>query len=211
MNIYYEAIVGSRCYGLELPDSDTDLARVSDDWNPVKHESGFHLLQRPREEFVAGITFQKPNLHYVQWLFPASVRTPGVLASYLLEHRESILSSSLPIIWKLFWENACGLAEHAEHYYEAFPKRLAYSTLRFATLARYAEGMCFSEAFRPEESLRQKLLSVRQGNLPVKEAILLNNSIRQEAEKAAGFYDRPQDLAYIVAVTEDLRDILRLS
>ena len=45
LSIDIEAVVGSRCFGLELPNSDVDIARIADDWVERKHEGRKHYLQ----------------------------------------------------------------------------------------------------------------------------------------------------------------------
>ena len=186
--IYYEAVVGSRCFGLELPDSDVDIARIADDWSERKHEGKKHYLQRPREVVLSWLIYETKYPHSFQWLFPAEVISSGAVTDFLVAHREEFISANLPAVWEVFWTMGNGLRANASQYYQQFPKRLAYSTLRFDTLARYAQGIPFAQAFKPREEMRQNLLAMRRCELPLDVALAINTEARNRAEKSAGFY-----------------------
>ena len=107
--IYYEAVVGSRCFGLELPNSDVDIARIADDWPERKHEGIKHYLQRPREVVLSWLTYETMFPHSFQWLFPAEVISSGAVTDFLVAHREEFISANLPAVWEVFWTMGNGL------------------------------------------------------------------------------------------------------
>lgn len=209
--VYYEAIVGSRSYGLDIPGSDTDIASVSDTWNHRKYRNGRHDLQCPREVFLERALLEDQTVHAFQWLFPACFLSTGGVTRFVTEYREQIVQNGLPAVWSILYGNACGLASYGEHYYAAFPKRLAYSTLRFDTLARYASGEPFAKATVPQGELRELLLVMRTGTLSVQDALLVNRNAKNRADQVCGFYDKVPDVAFQLWAKETLRVLLRLT
>ena len=206
--IYYEAVVGSRCFGLELPNSDVDIARIADDWSERKHEGRKHYLQRPREVVLSWLTYETMFPHSFQWLFPAEVISSGAVTDFLVAHREEFISANLPAVWEVFWTMGNGLRANASQYYQQFPKRLTYSTLRFDTLARFAQGVPFAQAFKPGEEMRQKLLAMRRCELPLEAALAINSEVRNRAEKSAGFYRKSVDNQYLSNAKRELERLL---
>ena len=206
--IYYEAVVGSRCFGMELPDSDVDIARIADDWSERKHEGKKHYLQRPREVVLSWLIYETKYPHSFQWLFPAEVISSGAVNDFLVAHREEFISANLPAVWEVFWTMGNGLRANASQYYQQFPKRLAYSTLRFDTLARYAQGIPFAQAFKPREEMRQNLLAMRRCELPLDVALAINTEARNRAEKSAGFYRKAVDNHFLCDAKRELMRLL---
>lgn len=206
--IYYEAVVGSRCFGLELPISDVDIARIANDWSERKHEGKNHYLQRPREVVLSWLTYETKYPHSFQWLFPAEVISSGAVTDFLVAHREEFISANLPAVWEVFWTMGNGLRANASQYYQLFPKRLTYSTLRFDTLARYAQGIPFALSFKPGEEMRQNLLAMRRCELPLDVALAINTEARDRAEKSAGFYRKAVDNHFLSCAKRELVKLL---
>lgn len=208
MMIYYEIIAGSRCYGLNIESSDIDLCRVSNSWNTTGHENNYHVIQVPRKEFVDRAMLLRETPLYIQWLFPYEVVTPGVVWDFILDRRDEFVFSVRRRVWDLHFCAADGLSLYPEHYYPRFPKRLAYSTLFYDTLARYASGVPFAQAIRPDEEMRQVLLAMRRKELPLTEAVARNQEARRRAENAAGFYERELDTSFLEQTGQELRSLL---
>ncbi len=206
--LQFSALVGSRCFGLELPDSDIDIVSVGDDGNHRIHDGPYHYIRRTEQELVESLTLQTRYHDGLQWMFPAEFLSNWELADYIIQHREALIHGGLASVWQRLWTNADGLSLHTEHYYHAFPKRIAYSTMRFDTLARYAAGCSFQEAFRPEPELRELLLAIRKHEMPMEEALALNREARQRAEAVQSYYDRPQDTLLLNQTASDIRGIL---
>ena len=82
------------------------------------------------------------------------------------------------------------------------------STLRFDTLARYAQGIPFAQAFKPGEEMRQKLLAMRRCELPLEAALAINSEVRNRAEKSAGFYRKSVDNQYLSNAKRELERLL---
>lgn len=211
MSGYYEIIAGSRCYGLNIEGSDTDLCRVADSWSTAGHEGPYHVIQVPRAEFADRAMLLRETPHYIQWLFPYEVVTPGNVWAFLRERREAVVSAARRRVWELHFQAAENQGLYPEHYYTRFPKRLAYSTLFYDILARYAAGAPFAEAIRPEESMRQALLAVRRMELPLDEVLALNRDAKRRAEAAAAFYALEPDAEYLEGTRRELRELLGLS
>lgn len=204
----YEAIIGSRCFDLALPESDTDIAVVGDDWE-VRHTlEGKHIMQCPQTHFIDIVTYRKKFIHAHQWLFPAQYLSSGALVSYLLEHRERIITANLSEVWRVNWDTAVSLRQSAEHYYNAFPKRLVYSTLRFETLSRYAAGLPFAEAYKPSRRLHPLLMTMRRGELSISDALRINTEMMKAAEQSADFYKADTDDTFLNTAREELIQLL---
>lgn len=168
----YEAIGGSRSYGLELPGSDTDLLRV--ETGPrFAMEGGYNVIRATLAELHDWLRGRADNAYYLQWLFPAEV------------HSDTILTFP-----------------HSDWLYPAHPKRLAYCTLFYSVVANYAEGMSFAEAHRPGGELHDTLLSMRQGGIPLADAMARCCAERERAGRAAGFYQRPVDEAVLLEMDQ---------
>ncbi len=208
--LQFSALVGSRCFGLELPDSDIDIVCVGDDGNRRIHAGPYHYIRRTEQELVESLTLQTRYHDGLQWMFPAEFLSNRELADYIVLHREELIRGNLASVWQRLWTNADGLSLHAEHYFNAFPKRIAYSTMRFDTLARYAAGCSFQEAFRPEPVLRELLLAIRKRQMPMEEALALNLEARQRAEAVQSFYNRPPDTRLQNQTASDIRGFLHL-
>lgn len=204
MSCYYEIIAGSRCYGLNIDGSDIDLCRVSDTWDIRGHNGQYHLIQVPRSEFADRAMLLKETPVYIQWLFPYEVRKPGEVWEFLLKERENIVSAARKRVWDLHICAADGMALYPDHYYDRVPKRLAYSTLFYDTLARYASGIPFAQAIRPEEDMRQVLLAMRRHELSLDEALSYNREAQSRAKAISLFYDKEPDWAYLEKVKSSL-------
>lgn len=207
---YYEAIVGSRCFGLELPDSDTDIAVVGDTWETKHTRDGLHVMQCPKEYFWGIVTYEPAFIHAHQWLYPAHFLSTGEVTSFLVEYRDQIIAADLPQVWQMNWDTAVSLRNNAQHYFGPFPKRLVYSTLRFETLARYAAGVPFAEAFKPSKELHPVLIAMRRGELSLQEAIAVNTAVMKCAKKTFPFYEKPKDYLTLNTVKEELSRLLLL-
>ena len=208
MMIYYEIIAGSRCYGLNIESSDIDLCRVSNSWNTTGHENNYHVIQVPRKEFVDRAMLLRETPLYIQWLFPYEVVTPGMVWDFILDRRDELVFSVRRRVWDLHFCAADGLSLYPEHYYPRFPKRLAYSTLFYDTLARYASGVPFAQAIRPEESMRKMLLEMRRQRLQLSDAIAINEEAKKRATAAYDFYDTNVDFVYLEQTKNELSSIL---
>ncbi len=188
----YEAIGGSRSYGLELPDSDADLLRV--ETGPrFAMEGGYNVIRATLAELHDWLRGRADNAYYLQWLFPAEVHSDTILTRWLQGNREEIVRAQLPYIYRVFSGHADRLFPHSDWLYPARPKRLAYCTLFYSVAANYAEGMSFAEAHRPGGKLHDTLLSMRQGGIPLADAMARCSAERERAGRAAGFYQRPVD------------------
>ena len=211
MMIYYEIIAGSRCYGLNIESSDIDLCRVSNSWNTTGHENNYHVIQVPRKEFVDRVMLLRETPLYIQWLFPYEVVTPGMVWDFILDRRDEFVFSVRRRVWDLHFCAADGLSLYPEHYYPRFPKRLAYSTLFYDTLARYASGVPFAQAIRPDEKMRQVLLAMRLKELTLDEATALNQEAKRRAENAEWFYDREPNISFLKQTELGLRNLLGIN
>lgn len=210
MILFYEILAGSCSYGLNIPDSDIDVCQVTDHWNTTAHKGNTHFIRIPQDEFVARTLCKRDSVYYIQWMFPAKVNTPGEIEQFMLNNREQIVFAQLKRIFELHINAANGLSLYPEHYYNRFPKRLAYSTLFYDTVARYATGIPFSEAIYPDENLRQQLIAVRLHEMPLEEATKLNKDAKQRALAVIDWYDVRPNITYLNQCEQKLKNILKI-
>ena len=206
--IYNEIIAGSRAYGLEIEGSDIDLCRVAEEWNIGGYEGEYNLIQVPRDEFIkrAFLTYLQP--YYIQWWFPLLFRTQNEIARYIKENREHFVESNSRLVYKRLHDFSDRLYVHADQIYQGYPKRMAYSTLFYAILTRYAEGRSFADAFHLDGEIQQQLLAMRRREVPLEEAIALNRAYKDKADAVFDFYDRDPDMEYIYGLRDTLCDLL---
>ena len=87
-------------------------------------------------------------------------------------------------------------------------ERVAYSTLLFDLLARYADGLSFSKAIKPDTIFKKSLLSMRCREMPVKYAIHMNNEVKHRAIQASEFYNRKVNRKFIDEVRAEMNSIM---
>lgn len=186
--IYYKVIGGSRCYGVELDTSDIDICCVSDIFNTTSHYGKCHLIQVPRSEFVDRAMLLKENPLYIQWLYPYRVLSQGDICEYINTIRDDVVYMSRDRLWDQHMECARRGALYPEHYYFRFPKRIAYSTLFYNILSRYASGVPFKDAMMPEENMREIIIAMRKSDISLEEAVLINKEERNKAMQYEQWY-----------------------
>ena len=193
MDVYFASKVGSSTYNLQLESSDIDIACITDIWNTSKHVDGIHFICIPKEEFVQRILSNNINPLYLQWLFPKDTIIQCELWNYVFNNRENIIAASKNKVWNNFINRAKAFQNDIKHWYPIYPKRIVYSILFYNTIIEYASGRLFAEAFIPDDSLRDKLLSIRRNDMPVEDVIALNNLYEERALRCKDFYDEPLD------------------
>lgn len=172
-------------------------------------EGGYNLICVPRAAFPhrAG---RAVDHAYLQWWFPAEFRTDNALTDYIKTEREKFIRANLPHIYATLLARAQWLFPYAEGRYPAHPKRLAYSTLFYVILTRYAQGRTFAAAHRLDGPDREQLLALRRGELSLEEARAIHRRWKEEAGRAEPFYKRTTDEMYLISVKDNLRMLLGL-
>lgn len=203
----YAVIVGSNAFGLNLPRSDLDVVYVGEPPNECVHDR-MHLMKRTTEDLISATVLQTSHPESLEWIFPAQFYGDKDVSNFVLEVRDSIVYGCRKWVWDRLWANANALALHAEHYYNTFPKRLAYSTMRFNTLFQYASGSIFLEAFRPDEKMKNILLAIRNCEIPIKDALRINAAAREKALTVQKFYGKSNDMVLQHTIRDELRNIL---
>ena len=190
VNAMYSSIVGSRSYGVQSPNSDTDIVMLgrSSDSPQFVCEGKPDLRPSSLSRFQCDMLGPEPQWFFTQWLFPESFLEDSVLSEYILENRDAIIQARLPIVYKTLKQRADGLHLWGDRLYKTHPKRLVYSTLFYSMLANHANGMAFAEAHSPKGELHDLLVGMRLGQVTLEDAVSRNELERQRAEKAAGFY-----------------------
>lgn len=200
----YCAIVGSRSYGLQTDRSDIDLGYVNDGFLGTSHDGKIHYIQETIDFFVNDITNISPRA--AQWLFPE--KSCGLLSIWLMREREALVHAQRNTLFDTYTKKAYHLSQYAKDLYLAFPKRLTYSTLYYATLARYAADMPFEIASKPDGELREKLLTMKKREMSPSDAARINSDARREALIVAGKYKSPRDEKYLQCCQEKICAIM---
>lgn len=208
MNIYYEVIGGSYCYNLNIETSDIDLCRVSDYPKDKIQRNGYHIIQITREDFLDRAILSHKQLINLQWLFPYKINKESNISEFILYNRENIVEASKKNVYDNYLQIANGLSLYAEHYYRIFPKRLAYSTLFYDTIVKYKNGYLFSDAIYATSHMRDLLIAMRKAELPVEEAIALNQDLQKNAIAAYDWYNKDIDTKYLKLIREKLYENL---
>lgn len=184
----YEAIGGSRAYGLNMDQSDVDILRVGQE-KRIYMEDGCNVIQIPAEEFLRRARLGA-HWYDAQWLFPEQFRVDNALSGYILENREAMVQAVRPAVYRVMTEHAAALCTHCSWLYPLFPKRLAYALLHYQILANHAGGMDFSQAMRPDGEELDTLLTIRRGEMELAEVLERVAAARTAAENCAAFYQQ---------------------
>lgn len=206
MDINY--IVGSRSYNLAIEDSDIDIVQTWDgpyklSFNP---STMINLIQVNRNEAVERLV--KVDYGHLQWWFPAEVIEKNALSDYMLHERERFVKANTSYIYKMLFEHAEAFRMHSDWAYFLFPKRLAYSTLYYAILSKYATGMPMEYAHRANGELKEQLLAMRHLEMSLEEALPINEWWRDQAIKCADYFNTPPDEKYLTEVHANLSKML---
>lgn len=187
----YKSIVGSRAYGLNTEDSDTDIAVVSGkQW--ITHKPKCHIFSWTPEDFAGLMQDSCHNWVVCSMLFPNRFCVENDLSKWISENREDMIKAMLPEIYQAYTA-ACG-----KFIREPYNKRIMYAIHFRDMLANYAEGMTFAEAIKPQGEDRDFLLSVRNGTASVGQVREANRKARERAKSAAGFYAEPRSSASVL-------------
>ena len=200
--IFYRSIIGSSTYGLRTHSSDIDVGIITDEWFERTHIGRFHFICTDPNNFIASVLYQK-SLVWTQWFFPKWA-VKNELYFWIKQNREDVIYKNKKQVYVSYIRSANRLNRIAPFYYKTIPKQMAYSTLFYDTVARYAEGISFEEAIRPEQSMRQKLLAMRTFKMDEDEAVALNEEAKERAIKAAPFYQVERDDAFLEKCKHEL-------
>ena len=92
---------------------------------------------------------------------------------------------------------------------EEMEKRLsAICTLHFDLLAKYADGSPFSRAIKPDTTFKNLLLSIRCREMPLRDAVYMNNEVKHRAIQASEFYNRKVNRKFIDEVRAEMNSIM---
>lgn len=196
--IKLQLLLGSASYGLRVNTSDTDLFIVGSGEYIVPEGNKPHIMRSSRELYVQKALLEyKEHPYFLQTLFPAEFMLDTDASEYVLQTREEVIKAQLQKVYKAHVTIGSGMLNKIELSHKVFPKRTAYGIMFLDTVYRYAQGVPFSEAIRPEENFRQWLLSVRNGEISLEEAKTVSAEKRRQAEAVAEFYNHGADQSFL--------------
>ena len=206
---YYIAQVGSATFGLNMPESDVDIGMVTTDFSGPMHDGDRHYI-RVWPGLFRDALLRLDHVQWLQWLYPARVMEAGELWAWISANGECLIAANRASVYDAYMRMARRLRARAASYYPAATKMMVYSTLHYDTIARYGAGIPFAEAISPDESMRQLLLAMRRRELPLDEALAINDDARARAEAAAEMRNAPADDEYLRQCSHELTEILGL-
>ena len=184
--IIYKSIVGSRTYGLEIENSDIDLAVVTPSLD--YKEEGYDVHTRSPERFIS--RYNKTIINWVahQWLFPAEFLLENDLSKWIKENREDFIKAILPEFYNShllaidrFFQRG---GPHSKYVARAIHFRNVF--------VNYAEGMTFEEALKPQGANRDFLLDIRKGKVPISQILNVNATAKARLLSVEDFYKEPR-------------------
>ena len=206
---YYMAQVGSATFGLNTPESDVDIGMVTTDFSGPVHDGNKHYIRVWPGQFCDAL-LRLDHVQWLQWLYPARVIEAGELGAWISANGERLIAANRASVYDAYMRMARRLRARAPSYYPAATKMMVYSTLHYDTIARYAAGIPFAKAIRPDEDMRQLLLAMRRRELLLDEALAVNDDARARAEAAAEMRNAPADDEYLRQCGRKLSEILGL-
>lgn len=190
----YNAIVGSRSYGLNIDDSDIDVALVCEQVkSSTKKIENLDYHYADYNDFFSRVLGNKRSTYYYQYLFPSEYIIKNELSEYIRQNNESIMSAQLNTVYNLLLRHSQIFASEKEIWWNRFPKRMMYSTFFCTVLYNHANGMCFADAFRPTGDLKEWLVAARQLELNFDEIINRNSIEMRNAISVEKFYQVPEN------------------
>lgn len=206
---YYMAQVGSATFGLNMPESDVDIGIVTTDFSGPMHDGDRHYIRVWPGQFRDAL-LRLDHVQWLQWLYPAQVIEAGELGAWISANGERLITANRARVYDAYMRMARRLRARAPSYYPAATKMMVYSTLHYDTIARYGAGIPFAKAIRPDEGMRQLLLEMRRRELPLTEAMAINDDAKARAEAAAGKCDVPANDEYLRRCAREMGEILEL-
>lgn len=188
--IKLQLLLGSASYGLTTENSDIDICIVGSGVHPIPNYNKVDVFHQSKEDFVQDILLErKKHPLLLQRLFPAEIMLDTEASKYIIDTRESVIKAQLKKIYEVHMKIGNIFTKNIDRTYHLFPKRLAYGIMFFDTMYRYAQGIPFAEAIRPEEDFRQWLLDVRNGTIDLEEIKSVCEEKKEKAESVSSFYD----------------------
>lgn len=204
---YYMAQVGSATFGLNTPESDVDIGMVTTDFSGPVHDGNKHYIRVWPGQFCDAL-LRLDHVQWLQWLYPARVIEAGELGAWISANGERLIAANRASVYDAYMRMARRLRARAPSYYPAATKMMVYSTLHYDTIARYAAGIPFAKAIRPDEDMRQLLLAMRRRELPLAEAMAINDDAKARAEAAESRFGSIVDADYLRNCAFSLRKIV---
>lgn len=151
--IIYKGIVGSRTYGLEVENSDIDLAVVTPSLD--YKEEGYDVHTRSPEWFIS--RYNKTIMNWVghHWLFPAEFLLENDLSKWIKENREDFFKAILPEFYNSHLLAINRFLQRGGPHSKYVARAIHFRNM----FVNYAEGMTFEEALKPPR--RQSRFSSR--------------------------------------------------
>lgn len=206
---HYIAQVGSATFGLNMPESDVDIGMVTTDFSGPAHDGNTHYIRVWPGPFCDAL-LRLDHVQWLQWLYPAQVIEAGELGAWLSANGERLIEANRASVYDAYMRMARRLRTRAPSYYPAATKMMVYSTLHYDTIARYGAGIPFAEAIRPDEGMRQLLLAMRRRELPLDEALAINDDAKARAEAVESRFGSIVDTDYLRKCAISLREIMEV-
>jgi hypothetical protein len=217
--ICYQALTGSRQFGTNLENSDTDYITITS--NPVKllneRAKGIDLHCYKPESFIY-LIFEDER-HPDTWRAIYALFSEPVIetefSKYFLANREQIVSSNLPRFSTIILEYIEHISAQGNNKIPLgvkFPKRTTTSMIFLNAYIRYAtENISFEEAFKLSEEFKEYLMGIRQQAIPYEEQMEKLKSMLAKAEEVKEFYNKEPDLDTFYKIKNEMQELLGIN
>lgn len=108
---------------------------------------------------------------------------------YLLENREKIIFSNLPILYENTFKKIEILNNKKDFLYSSFPKRYMYSIYYLNFLIDYYNKQICEYCLKPEKDMREFLLAIRKGEISQIDYEKKYNELYQQVLKLESWYN----------------------
>ena len=204
----YIALVGSRCYGLELDSSDHDYVISGNAEPPIDIR---HCFVKTPDALLSDFLLHWTHPYALMPLFSSEIGGDQKLVSLVINSREQLVFSYRDRLYSVYMKMAQDFLRVGSNQSRYFAKLSAYGLLWLETLVRYANGESFFNAFRPSDDLKSFLMDLRQEKVTLKSLSAKKKEVLNKAKAAVSFYSSEEDLDTQKAFEEEFFKIAEVS
>ncbi len=166
--IYYEALVGSQCYGIDIEDSDIDIIVCASKESELDSRRGsnpedYHWIDPSK--LLDRIFFQDidVNTFGVEIYFPKTIITETAISEFLKNNRTALLRANPRGIYSTYLRSLITRLKNLDVNGD-WQKQISYALLYSNTLLKYEKNLDLEESFFPTKEEQLMYREIRKGN-----------------------------------------------
>lgn len=209
--IYFEGLVGSRLYGSNVGNSDTDVVVVANEPENIERRPGKDIHWFSPEEYISTI-FEKEPGNYNQFCLFSKPMIETDFSKYLMENREELMRSNLRRFGGINYRYAQGMSHQGKNQLNRkFYKRTILALRALNEYIRYAtENISYAEAMKQPEEQIALVKGLKGGTVSYEEQMAYLRKQLARAEECKPFYDREPDVATFDRIKGEMTALLGL-